>query len=123
MSDNAPRSPQDLFDGYPDCLAICRRVEQVLSFFGEVSMAVTKSQVAFRRRKAFAFVWRPGQYVSSRVPAVLSIALPFEITSDRFKEIAHPTPTVWMHHLELRDVSEVDEQVCGWLANAYEKAS
>ena len=72
---------------------------------------------------AFAFVWRPGQYVSSRVPAVLSIALPFEITSDRFKEIAHPTPTVWMHHLELRDVSEVDEQVCGWLANAYEKAS
>jgi len=55
-----------------------------------VSVAVTKSQVTFRRRKAFAFVWRPGQYVSSGVPAVLSIAMPHEVTSDRFKEIAHP---------------------------------
>ena len=55
-----------------------------------MSVAVTKSQVTFRRRKAFAFVWRPGQYVSSGVPAVLSIAMPHEVTSDRFKEIAHP---------------------------------
>jgi Domain of unknown function (DUF5655) len=123
MSDDAPRSPEELFNGYPECLAICRRVQQVLSGFGEVSVAVTKSQVALRRRKSFAFVWRPGQYVSSRVPAALSISLPYEITSDRFKEIAHPAPTVWMHHLELRDANEVDDQVCEWLANAYEAAS
>ena len=123
MSDDAPRSPEELFDGYPDCLAICRQVQQVLSAFGEGSVAVTKSQVTFRRRKAFAFVWRPGQYVSSGVPAVLSIAMPHEVTSNRFKEIAHPTPTVWMHHLELRDVSEVDDEVCGWLTDAYENAT
>ena len=122
MSDDAPRSPEELFDGYPDCLAICRQVQHVLSALGPVSVAVTRSHVAFRRRKAFAFVWRPGQYVSSGVPAVLSIAMPQEVTSDRFKEIAHPAPTVWMHHLELRDVSEVDDQVCGWLANAHENA-
>ena len=45
-----------------------------------------------------------------------------EIVCGRFKEIAHPAKTVWMHHLELRDVSEVDDQVCGWLADAYESA-
>ncbi len=122
MSDDASRSPQDLFDGYPDCLAICRRVQHVLSAVGEVSVTVTKSQVAFGRRKAFAFVWRPGQYISSGVPAVLSIALPHEVTSDRFKEIAHPTRTVWMHHVELHNLSEVDDQVSGWLAEAYENA-
>ena len=122
MSDHAPRSPEELFDGYPDGLAICRRIQKVLSDLGDVSVAVSKSQVAFRRRKAFAFVWRPAQYVSSDVPAVLSLALPYEIGSDRFKEIAHPAPTVWMHHLELRDVSEVDDQVRGWLVNAYENA-
>ena len=93
-----------------------------MSDIGEASVAVSKSQVTFRRRKAFAFVWRPGQYVSSGVPAVLSIAMPQEVTSDRFKEIAHPAPTVWMHHLELRGVSEVDDQVRGWLVNAYENA-
>ena len=120
MSDDAARCPEQLFDGHPDGLAICRRVQEVLSALGEVSVVVSKSQVSFRRRKAFAFVWRPGQYVSSGVPAVLSISLPREIGSDRFKEIAHPAKTVWMHHLELRDVSEVDDQVCGWLADAYE---
>ena len=122
MSDDAPRSPEELFDGYPDCLAICRQVQHVLSALGPVSVAVTKSQVAFRRRKAFAFVWRPGQYVSSGVPAVLSISLPYEIASDRFKEIAHPAPKVWMHHLEVRAVSEVDDRACAWLADAYESA-
>jgi len=122
MSDDAPRIPQELFDGFPEGLAIFRRVQQAVSAIGEASVAVTRSQVTFRRRKAFAFVWRPGQYVSSGVPAVLSIAMPHEVTSKRFKEIAHPTPTVWMHHLELRDVSEVDDQVCGWLANAHENA-
>jgi hypothetical protein len=122
MSDDAPLSPEELFDGYPDGLAICRRIQQVMSDFGDVSVAVSKSQVAFRRRKAFAFVWRPAQYVSSDVPAVLSIALPSQVASDRFKEIAHPAPTVWMHHLELRSVSQVDDQVRSWLAAAYETA-
>jgi hypothetical protein len=123
MSDDAPRTPQDLFAGYPDSLAICRRIGQVLPASADVSVTVTKSQVTFRRRKAFAFVWRPGQYISSGVPAVLSISLPYEITSDRCKEIAHPAPAVWMHHIEIRDVGEVDDQVGGWLANAYEAAS
>jgi len=40
----------------------------------------------------------------------------------RFKEVAHPAPGVWMHHLELRDRSQVDAVVRGWLAAAYESA-
>jgi hypothetical protein len=35
---------------------------------GDASVHVTKSQIAFRRRKAFAYVWRPGQYVNGTVP-------------------------------------------------------
>ena len=65
MSDHAPRSPEELFDGYPDGLAICHRVQQVLSAFEDVSVAVTKSQVTFRRRKAFAF-WLANAYETAR---------------------------------------------------------
>lgn len=50
---------------------------------------------------------------------MLSIALPYEIGSDRFKEVAHPSAKVWMHHLELRDGAEVDDEVRQWLAEAY----
>ena len=85
-------------------------------------MTVTKSQVAFRRDQGFAYVWRPGQYVASDVPAVLSIALPFEVESDRFKEVVHPSAHVWMHHLELRGTDEVDDEVRGWLELAHAEA-
>ncbi len=122
MTEVAGRTPEDLFDGFPRGLALCRAVEQVVSRIGEVSMAVTKSQVAFRRRRGFAYVWRPGQYVDSDVPAVLSIALPHEVTSERFKEVAHPARHVWMHHLELRDPAQVDDQVRTWLREAYAAA-
>ena len=71
------------------------------------------------RRKGFAYVWRPGQYVASDVPAVLSIALPYEAKSDRFKEVVHPSANVWMHHIELHDASQIDDEVRGWLVEAY----
>jgi hypothetical protein len=90
---------------------------------GEVSVKVTKSQVAFRHRRGFAYVWRPGQYVDSRVPAVLSIALSHEVASDRIKSLVHPSNNVWMHHIELKDVSQIDDQVRGWLEEAYASAS
>ena len=71
-----------------------------------------------RRRRGFAYVWRPGQYVGSDVPAVLSIALPQEVSSERFKSVVHPSPTVWMHHLELDRPADVDDEVVGWLREA-----
>lgn len=120
--DDEQRDVADLFAGFPDSLAICRRVEQEVAAIGEANVRVTKSQVAFRRRRAFAWVWRPGQYVNNPVPAVLSIALPREIASERFKEVVHPSPRVWMHHLELDDSSQVDDQVRGWLSEAYAHA-
>jgi hypothetical protein len=115
-------TPEGHFDGFPQGLDIYRAVAHEISVLGVTSVRVTKSQIAFRRRKGFAYLWRPGRYIASNVPAVLSIALPHEVTSDRFKEVAHPTSNVWMHHLELRDVPEVDDEVRQWLAEAYASA-
>ena len=115
-------TPEEFFAGSPTGLAVYRAVADVVSALGPAEVRVTKSQVAFRRRKGFAYVWRPDQYLRSDVPAVLSIPLPAEIHSARFKEVAHPAPTVWMHHLELHGPAEVDDEVRGWLAAAYEQA-
>lgn len=115
-------TPEEFLAGSPAGLALYRAVAGVISSIGPAEVRVTKSQVAFRRRKGFAFVWRPGQYVNTDVPAVLSFGLPREVRSPWFKEVAHPAPGVWMHHLELRDRSQVDAEVRGWLAAAYESA-
>lgn len=76
----------ELFQGFPEGAAILHAVQEAVSTLSETTMKATKSQVAFRRR-GFAYVWRPGQYINSDVPAVLSIALPRELRSDRIKEL------------------------------------
>jgi hypothetical protein len=116
------QAPEDFFAGHPEGLACYRAVADAVSRLGEAGVRVTKSQIAFRRRTGFAFVWRPGQYVRSDVPAVLSIGLPYEAASQRFKEVAHPAPDVWMHHIELGGADEVDDEVRGWLREAYDAA-
>lgn len=117
------RTAEDLFDGHPDGLVLCRAVKDAVATIGEADVQVTRSQVAFRRRRGFAYVWRPGQYVKSDVPAVLSIALSREVCSLRFKSVAHPSAKVWMHHIELHSAAEIDEEVRSWLAEAYEDAA
>ncbi|MBJ7357210.1 DUF5655 domain-containing protein [Nocardioides sp.] len=114
--------PEDLFAGFPDSLQTYRVVAGVVAGLGRTTTVVSKSQVAFRRRRGFAYVWRPGQYVSSDVPAVLSIALPHEVRSTRWKEVVHPSARTWMHHLELRSAADVDDEVRGWLREAYAAA-
>lgn len=116
-------SPTACFDGYPDGLAVFVAVRDAVAGIGEAAVEVTKSQIAFRRRTGFAYVWRPGQYVHSEVPAVLSIALPRAVASARFKSVVHPGTNVWMHHIELHEPAQIDDEVCGWLAEAYENAT
>lgn len=57
------------------------------------------------------------------MPTVLSIVLARNLSSPRFKEIAHPSSDVWMHHIEMREPDQVDDEVTGWLREAYESAS
>jgi len=115
-------TPETFFAGSPVGLRLFTEVRRAVATLGDATVSVTKSQIAFRRRKGFAFVWRPGQYVRSSVPAVLSIALGREVTSGRIKEVAHPSATVWMHHIELREPRDVDEQVHEWLREAFDSA-
>lgn len=88
-----------------------------------VDVRTTKSQVAFRRRRGFAYLWLPGRYLSNPgTEVVLSIALDRRLGSERFKEVAHPSTRIWQHHLEIHDVSDIDHEVAGWLQEAYERA-
>lgn len=117
-------TPEGFFAGGPEGLAVYRRVNEFISRARpDVTVRASKSQVAFRRGRGFAYLWRPGQYL--RHPGadiVLSIALPRQVSSERFKEVAHPAPTVWMHHLEIRSVNDVDHEVEVWLLEAADDA-
>ncbi|KQQ85442.1 MULTISPECIES: DUF5655 domain-containing protein [Micrococcaceae] len=118
-----PWTVERFFAGSPDALAVYGEVSRIASSFGDVEVRASKSQVAFRRRRGFAYLWLPGMYLRSAVAVVLSLALPFESASPRFKEIAHPSPSIWMHHIEITDASQVDAAVAGWMRQAYDFAA
>jgi hypothetical protein len=113
--------PEEFFAGRPLGLAVYERVRSIVDGFGPVEARVSKSQVAFRRRRGFAYLWLPGMYLANpAAEVVLSIALRRCIESPRWKEVVRPAPATWIHHLEIRDVAELDDEVASWLREAAE---
>lgn len=104
-------------------MAAFDRVRRVLQALGPVTIRTSKSQVAFRRARGFAYLWLPGQYLAHpAADVVLSIALGRRDPSPRFKEVVHPSPQHWLHHLELNDARDIDAEVVGWLTEAAERS-
>lgn len=113
---------EEFFAPDQKAVSIYRALARPLVRLEDVHVAVSKSQVSFRARRGFAYAWAPERYVNSDVPVVVSIALSEALRSPRFKEVAHPSPSTWMHHVELRLVKDVDRELAGWLQRAYEEA-
>ena len=110
------------FDGDTSGRELFEQVASLIDSLGPTEVRVGRSQIAFRRGRTFALVWRPSMYLDTTVPIVLSLALPEPVDSARFKEVVHPSRTTWMHHLELREAAQIDEEVGAWLARAWEAA-
>lgn len=108
-----PRS-RDLFD------AVCSAIMSV----GEATIRVTKSEVVFRRRRGFAWVWLPAQYLRGEVaPLVLTIALRRRDDSPRWKQVVEARPERFTHHLELRVAADLDEEILARLREAWAAAA
>jgi hypothetical protein len=94
-------------------------LEQV-KCFEPIEYRVTKSQIAFRRNKPFAWAWMPGKYLHGKVaPLVLSVSLQYKDLSPRWKTIVEPAHGRFIHHLELYSTSDIDDEVKEWLRSAW----
>jgi len=110
-----------LFDGYPQSRQLFDVLRGVIEALGGVEMRVTKSQVAFRRQKAFAWAWIPGRTLRGRnlAPLVLTLALRRRHPSPRWKQVVEPYPGRFTHHLELHAPGEIDAEVRAWIEEAW----
>jgi hypothetical protein len=118
-------TPEEYLRGDRLGLAVLERVASILGGAdADAEMRATKSQIAFRRRRGFAYVWLPGRYLGRRSEGivVLSIALGRPDGSTRWKEVTQVSPNHWMHHLEARDEGEIDDEVAAWLLEAWARA-
>lgn len=85
-----PVEGEGFFGNDEKARAIYRAFARPLLSLEGVQVHVSKSQVALRARRGFAYAWAPKQYLETDVPLVVSIAMPHRLESERFKEIAHP---------------------------------
>ena len=116
-------TPEQLFEGHQTAQHRFAMVKKLIDSIGANEMKVTKSQVAFRRKRGFAWLWRPGRYLHGEVaPLVLSVSLKAFSPSPRWKEVVEPSPGHFMHHLELWRADELDTQVKKWLKQAWLEA-
>ena len=120
MAKSVEISLEEFFAGYESSRALFDAAAAEICVFEGVTMRVTRSQVAFRRGKAFAWLWLPKRYLrGNAAPLVLSICLPQRDCSPRWKEILEPAPGRWMHHLEIYSTADIDSEVIRWLAAAW----
>lgn len=110
----------EFFRGRERSRRIFDALRAAIAEIGPVDVRVTKSQVAFRRRRAFAWAWMPGMYLrGDHAPLVLTLSFAGAQESPRWKEIVEAAPGRFTHHLELWAESEIDEEVRDWLREAW----
>lgn len=125
LSDDSTNALVDnFFRDQPLSRQIFDALQALIDAIGPCEMVVTKSQVAFRRARPFAWAWRPGQYLRGRkaAPLVLTLSFPRRDPSPRWKQVVEPRPGRFIHHLELQSADELDGEVRAWLHAAWELA-
>jgi hypothetical protein len=110
----------EFLSGYEEARPIFDALRAEIDSLGSVDVRVTRSQVAFRRRRPFAWAWVPARYLGRGAPLVLTLSFDHRDGSPRWKEIVEPAPGRFTHHLELRTASEIDGEVRAWLREAWE---
>jgi hypothetical protein len=114
----------EYFAGYEESHELFDHLWGMIKTLELVEIVVMKSQVAFRRKKAFAYAWIPGKYLRGRgAPLVLTVLLRRRGISPRWKEIVEPRPGRYTHHMEVYSAEDLDDQVSEWLREAWTQAA
>ena len=113
------------FDGKPLELALYealfRHLETELS---DASVKVQKSQISFYGRHLFGAASLPVRRKKNWPEhcIVVTIGLPHQLRSPRVAVAVEPYPGRWTHHVLISQEEQIDEELMGWLREAYEFA-
>ena len=107
----------DFFNGYEKSREIFDHLYQRMRQRVDFDLRVTKSQIAFVTDKPCAWVWITARYIKGPdlAPLVLTLVLPYQHPSPRWKEIVEPRPGSFTHHLEIHTIEDIDQEVLDWL--------
>ena len=114
----------EFFAGFPESWAVFEALRRTVETLGPSELRVSRSQVTFWRRRAVVRAWIPARPLRGRgAPLVLTFGFRYRHASPRWKEIVEPAPGRFTHHVELFVPADVDEEICGWLREAWQAAA
>lgn len=112
-----------MFDKLPAALPLYEAGEaKILAVFPDVRIKVSKTQVSFYNKYLFAALWPPTRRIKGRpgVYIVLTFGLGYRLEHPRVVESVEPYPNRWTHHVLIESPEEFDEQVMGWIGEAFD---
>ena len=111
------------FDGRPLELSLYEALfRHMEADFPAASVKVQKSQISFYNRHLFAAASLPVRRKKDRPAACLLVTFGLEckLDSPRIAVAVQPYPNRWTHHVVLSDESQIDDELMGWMRQAYD---
>ena len=96
--------------------------ERLLAGFPESRVKVQKSQISFYNRHLYACVSFLKVKKEADLPEnyfVLTLGMPVPLDSSRVAVPTEPYPGRWTAHLVISSASDLDEELFGWIEQAY----
>ena len=90
---------------------------RLLAEVGEIRIKVQKTQITFSGKYGFAFVSHPRRKRDRGI--LVSFGLFQRQESDRIQYASEPYPNRWTHHMLVSRPEEIDDELLGWLREAY----
>lgn len=114
------------FSTMPEVIPLYARIEEkILHEFENVSIEVKKTQITFLSKRGFVYIWLPFRKMKNRPEyyLILSIGLDKRIESSRIVQSLETYKNRWMHHLVIEKPEEINDELMGWIREAYQFAS
>ncbi len=98
-----------------EAIALYEKFSSLVHRCGEVKLAPAKTRIGFQVRMIFAAV---NKLNDSGLEA--HVVLRRRLRNRRFQRIETMSPKCFVHHFKIEALSDLDDEVAGWLCEAYQ---
>lgn len=113
------------FEGRPVELSLYQLLfARMETAFPEACVRVQKSQVSFYNKHLFAAAALPVRRRKGwpKESLIVTIGLSYRLASPRVAVAVEPYPNRWTHHVLVSREGQIDDELLGWLREAYDFA-
>lgn len=126
IMDNKVQDTMLFFDQHPAVYPLYEEFQKkLILYYPETKIKVQKSQISFYNRHLYACVSFLRVKKKAELPDnyfVLTLGLPAPLESNRVAVKTGPYPGRWTTHFVISKPSDLDEELFGWVEQAYQFA-